>query len=331
VSAGSGRQAAAAHRFDHEAIQVRHLKDGPLAVDPRDEGLHQPGPERVWSESYYFDAVSDDEKLGVYVRLARLPNQDACLYTAAIVGPGRSPVLVVAEHAPLPTEDDGAQAVRTERFIAEQECVRPLEEFRVSLSGKGELHADPAAPLLGDRGAEVDVALELAWTTDGIPYRWRAVDRYEVPCRIQGTVRVGAETFVFSGRGQRDHSFGPRDWWSDDWMWSAFHFADGTRLHAVTLPAAPGLAVGYVQNERHLTEIESGTSTFVDGQGGLPSAASIDVAPGGSYDVVPLAFGALLMVADDGRVSHFPRAMARIRALDGATGIGWIEWNRVQG
>jgi hypothetical protein len=43
--------------------------------------------------------------------------------------------------------------------------------------------------------------------------------------------------------------------------------------------------------------------------------------------VEPLAFAPLRLVASDGRVTHFPRAMCRFTAEDGRTGLGWVEWN----
>ena len=46
--------------------------------------------------------------------------------------------------------------------------------------------------------------------------------------------------------------------------------------------------------------------------------------------VEPLAFGALRLEAPDGRLSLFPRAMCRVTSLDGRSGSGWVEWNRVQ-
>jgi len=332
MTAGPGRGPGDAQGWDHAADLLRHAKaaaDLPV-VAPGDEGLHAPGPEPLWSESYYFDAVSDDGELGLYVRLARLPNQASCLYTAAIVGPGRPAVLVVEERGDLPDVDGLAQDVATHRFRASQNCVAPLERFEVRLTGLGEAYEDHGAPLTGESGRDVEVTLDLQWQTDGVPYRWRVLNRYEIPCRVTGTVQVGGESISFSGFGQRDHSFGVRDWWSDEWMWSAFRLNDGTRTHAVTLPALPGRAVGYLQREGSVTEILSGHSDFVDGEGGLPSAAWIDTEPGGRIDVEPLAYGALLMTSRDGRVSHFPRAMARVRTADGRGGMGWIEWNRVQ-
>src|SRR5262249_55048460 len=81
-------------------------RPAPLRPAAEDEARHEPGSEASWNESWYFDAVSDDESVGVYVRIGRLPNQGIALYTAAIVGPGRPAVLVVDAAAPLPAADD---------------------------------------------------------------------------------------------------------------------------------------------------------------------------------------------------------------------------------
>ena len=42
---------------------------------------------------------------------------------------------------------------------------------------------------------------------------------------------------------------------------------------------------------------------------------------------MPLAHAPLRLLAPDGRVSHFPRAMCAIRCADGRTGLAWVEWN----
>jgi hypothetical protein len=39
-------------------------------------------------------------------------------------------------------------------------------------------------------------------------------------------------------------------------------------------------------------------------------------------------FAPVRLTADDGRVSHFPRAWATVTLTDGRTGVGWLEWNR---
>jgi hypothetical protein len=75
----------------------------------------------------------------------------------------------------------------------------------------------------------------------------------------------------------------------------------------------------------------NGTTTQTIGPDGLVAAARISTDDGASVlEVEPLAFGPLLLVAPDGRRTHFQRAMAKVRMADGRSGIGWIEWNMVQ-
>jgi hypothetical protein len=298
---------------------------------PSDEGLHAPGPEPLWSESWYFDAIADGGDLGVYHRLGRLPNTGACLLTTCVVRPGQPALMLVASELEPPPADDPAQEIAAERVRARHACERTLEHFRITVEGSAEAHADHSAPLRGLAGEPVEIALDAVWTTDGIPYRWRRATRYEIPCRVAGTVRVGERRLELSGPGQRDHSWGARDWWASDWMWCALHFADGTHAHAVTVPGHPNFAAGYVQRDGELLEAASATSSEVVTREGLIESARVAISPGElEVEVEPVAFGALLLESGDGRVSHFPRAMARLRATDGRVGLGWLEWNRNQ-
>ena len=302
-----------------------------LRPEPHDEGRHAPGPEALWNESWYFDAISDSGELGLYVRLGRLPNQDVCLYTACVCGPGRPSIMLVDAAAPLPAADDDSQTVQTEALRASQICEAELQRFRVTAAGSAQAHTDQSAPFRGEPGESVAIALDLVWETDGIPYAWRQSTRYEIPCRVSGMVRVGEEQIAFSGQGQRDHSWGARDWWAVDWMWSALHFEDGTHTHAVGVPQMPGYGVGYTQRDGELVEIESLHATEeIDDDGLIRSARIVSGPEELAIEVQPVAFGALRLQAPDGRLSLFPRAMCRVRTADGRTGSGWVEWNRVQ-
>ncbi len=302
----------------------------PLRPKPEDEGRHPPGPEELWNESWYFDAISDDRRLGVYARIGRLPNLDACMYTACVCGPGRPSIMLAAE-MPLPDADDDAQVVHSDVAHGEHHVEAPLERFRVTLQGTAGAHEDESAPLRREDGEPVEIGFDLVWETEGVPYAWRQSTRYEIPCRVSGTIRVGDEEIEFSGPGQRDHSWGSRDWWAVDWMWSALHFEDGTRTHAVGVPTMPGYGVGYMQRGGELREIESVTATEHVADNGLITHARIEMGPDApNVDVEPLAFGPILLEAPDGRISHFPRAMCRVKADDGRKGVGWVEWNRNQ-
>ena len=302
-----------------------------LQPDPADEGRHAHGAEGSWNESWYFDAVSDDGQLGMYTRIGRVPNQGVALFTASIVGPGRPSIMLVDGGAPLPDIDDDAQVIDIAGLHVEHRCEQPLQRFRVTLTGTGQAHDDASAPLRGEQGSPVVIAFDLVWETAGVPYSWRQATRYEIPCRVTGTIRIGEEEIAFAGPGQRDHSWGARDWFAVDWMWNALHLEDGTHTHAVGVPQMPGYGVGYVQRDGELREIQSVHATEEVAANGLITRAEVVSGPDElAMEIEPVAFGAILLIAPDGRRSHFPRAMCRVRTGDGRAGTGWIEWNRNQ-
>lgn len=301
-----------------------------LQPEPDDEALHEPGPEASWNESVYLDAVSDDGDLGVYARIGRLPNQDASVISVCLCGPGRPSVMLAVDPAPMPDVGGASQSLDDGGLRVAYDVEDPLRRARLRVAGTAAAHADASAPLRSEAGEPVEIAIDLVWETDAVPYAWRMATRYEIPCRVSGTVRVGDEELTLTGPGQRDHSWGTRDWWTLDWMWSGLHLQDGTRLHAVGVPGMPG-GVGYVQRDgvvEELTVVETDAAPTSDG---LTGPSQITLEPTGLVlDVEPVAFGALRFESPDGRVSHFPRAMCRIRTQDGRAGTGWVEWNRVQ-
>ncbi|MDP4962231.1 MAG: hypothetical protein NWR02_11770 [Mycobacterium sp.] len=245
----------------------------PTLPDPRDESPHAPGDEPFWNESWYFDGVSADPEIGVYVRLGNVPNQGSCLYTVAVVRPGKPTVMVTDYAGPPPVLQDRRQIVHGTDYEAVQECVTALSDFRVQFTGAARQYTEDMAVLRAEAGTPVTLKLDLRWITDAQPYAWQALTRYEIPCRVEGTVVIDGDEITVAGPGQRDHSWGARDWWAHDWMWSAFHFTDGTRVHAVMLPDMPGIAIGYLQTGGEITELTAGSSTFDKPTDGLVSAA----------------------------------------------------------
>jgi len=303
-------------------------RPAPLVPAPADERRHPRGREQLWNESWYFDAISDDGELGMYTRLGLYPNMEVAWVTAFVCGSDRATVAVIDFEAQLPGGDD--LTVVGDGLFMTHTCTSPLERFSVRLQARGEAHDDAAALLRGETGENVDVSFDLEWTTRGEPYAYRATTRYEIPCDVAGEVRVGDEVLQLRGRGQRDHSWGARDWWSAEWVWSAGRLEDGTRGHGVEfrLPGAPRLGVGYVQPPQGgVVELDTVRASELAADNGLISSAEISYGEL-ELEVQPVAFGPLLLTAPDGRISQFPRAMCRVRARDGRTGTAWVEWNR---
>ena len=195
--------------------------------------------------------------------------------------------------------------------------------------------------------------------------------RYEIPCTVSGVLTIAqphntntntnsiesemktAETIHFThATGQRDHSWGERDWWGSDWVWTAFHLDDGTHLHGVEVrpPGRPRFGVGYTQHVPPSGGESGGTSEGDGGEVGIAELTAVLAeevvdpdhlvrrakvrysardAEDVILDVRPVGHAPLRLDCPDARggVAWFPRAWAEVVAQDGRSGRGWIEWN----
>lgn len=308
----------------------------PLRVDPVDEGAHRPDPDApLWSESHYMDAISDDGTVGVYARLGDTANLEVSMMSFAITRPGRPSIILNDTAAPPPTRGDLTFTVEAPTYTASFEVTDPVKAYTVDFEGTAYTCPDEGAILRGEPGAPTRIKAELTWLTDGIDYQWSVTTRYEMPCRVTGTISIDGEEFAFAGDGQRDHSWAARDWWGSTWMWNAFRLDDGegltggTKIHSVVMDGMD-YAFGYVQKDEAITELSTGASEAeYDGDGRMTGARirldGVDL----EFTVIPTAYANLLLTSAEGKVAHFIRAMADFAASDGRTGRGWIEWERV--
>ena len=320
---------------DHAARHCQHVLDSgcagyaagtwwrePLTPDPADEQAHAAGDEPLWSESWYFDFADPQQGIGGWVRLGLMPNENTTWINALLCGPDMPTIALVDFH------DTGAIELTLD-------ATDPLRTYTVAVRGTGQAYDDPAALLHGLPGRPVEATMDLVWTTSGIPYQYRITPRYEIPCTVSGSVTVDGREYTLNGvPGQRDHSWGVRDWWSMDWVWSALHLDDGTHVHGVDLriPGAPPIGIGYLQRPGEaLVELQAvaARETFADN--GLPISTEITFNPGELIATIDIRGHApVLLTSPDGRISHFPRAWATVTTADGRTGVGWVEWNRNQ-
>ncbi len=328
----------AQHAIDLESLALLPPEPAaaraPLRPGPDDEGRHDPGGEDLWNESWYFDFTTGERGLAGYTRLGLYPNRNEAWITLALCRPGGPTVRIVDVAGGLPVGEVLRVRADASALVADHVCEEPLRRFSVSIEAIGESFDDPAAILRGETGTPTPLALSLSWVTDGEPYRYRPTTRYEIPCLVSGRVTIDGRATVVDGHGQRDHSWGVRDWWAFDWMWGSARLEDGTRLQATEVRlAGRSVVMGYVQSPgRVLHELIGGSSAETTAPSGLVTAGEIDLPSAGlELEVTPLADGPLLIVADDGRTSLFRRSCCHVRASDGRRGLGWFEWNHNQG
>jgi hypothetical protein len=302
----------------------------PLRPSEEDELAHAPTAEPLWSESWYADFVDEAQGLGGWFRVGLIANQHTAWVHALLCGPDMATVAVVDAQVPLPADP---WTLRSDAFEVGHSASAPLRTYRVDVRARACAYPDPSALLRGEPGTPVEMTMNLVWSTDGAPYKYRLTTRYEIPCTVSGTVVVDDTSYrVDSVPGQRDHSWRVRDWWSMDWIWSALHLDDGTHLHAVNIriPGAPRFSIGYVQGgDGTVTELETVASREAFAANGLPLNATLTLNPGEiTAQVEVRGHAPVRLTAADGRVSQFPRAWVRIATADGRSGVGWVEWNR---
>jgi hypothetical protein len=323
------------HVLDTDALATLPNAESPEPLRPseEDEIAHTATAEPLWSESWYADFVDTAQGLGGWFRIGLVANQQTAWVHALLCGPDLPTVAVVDCEVPLNPESSDPWVLRTDAFELGHSVSAPLQTYRVELRGRAQAYSDPAALLRGEPGTAVDMTMNLEWATDGTPFMYRLTTRYEIPCTVSGIVTVGDTSYrVNSVPGQRDHSWGVRDWWGMDWMWSAVHLDDGTHLHGVNIriPGIPAVSTGYAQDrDGKLTELETVGSGEAFGDNGLPLGATLSLDPGDiTADVEVRGQAPVKLTAADGRVSQFPRAWVSITTADGRTGVGWMEWNR---
>lgn len=291
-----------------------------------DERRHSSGPEPLWGESWYFDFFDEEGSVGGWVRIGLYPNLGVAWYHAFVVGPGRPIVAVSDLEAPLPSA--AGLELRTHGLWADHVCETPLDHWTVGNEAFGLGVDDPNAlyaPVpVGDR---VPVGLDLEWETAGIPYHYGATTRYEIPCTVHGEVLVGDERLAIDGHGQRDHSWGVRDWWQFGWCWTSGRLDDGTRFHGSDI-RIPGVDIGfgYVQDADGMATTNSVQAEEDLDANGFPQNGRVEIGDL-SLAIEPIAFGPALLTWED-KISRFPRALCRFTADDGRTGLGWTEWNQ---
>lgn len=296
---------------------------------PEDERRHEPGTEALWNESWYFDFASPDGSLGGYVRLGLYPNLGVAWYWGYLVRDGEQLLAVQHHEAALPS--GSTLEVREDGVWAALHCETPHDHWTIGLEAFAVGLDEPADAYAADlRGDKVALGFDLEWEATGPVYDYPAVSRYEQSCRVSGEILVGTDRLAFDGWGQRDHSWGVRDWWGTGWVWTAGRLDDGTAFHATRVDTDRfDFEPGSVVRPDGALEAASQFKPRFDqvGEHRFPSVTAMPL-----HDLeltaTPLLLAPIRLDAPDGRMGRFPRALCRFDAADGRTGYGWTEWNR---
>jgi hypothetical protein len=179
-----------------------------MPATPQDEKIHPvEDPSRHWSDSLYFNAWDPASRVFLMTRMAVLPNRPAATagvlaWIGELPGYGFGHDL---DHMPEGDWDNmqiGGLTYRMER---------PLQTWAVHLTD-GETRCD----LTWDGFSGV---FHYHDNTQPLP-KAVAWGHYEQSCTVRGEVVLNGRTIPFDGVGQRDHSWGFRNWAGlAEWHW----------------------------------------------------------------------------------------------------------------
>lgn len=270
------------------------MEYAPIVGRNRDE-VHPPGSDRLWGESWYFDFASVDGSVGGFVRVGDYPNLGR-RWLWAYVMLGSQTVGCALDHSLVSRRDAPWLAADSSLWLrveSEDEC------WHITAAGDG-------------------FGMDFTWREQGPAYHYGRGSRLEQPGWVVGDMNVGGTSYSLDAPGQRDHSWGVRDWWRFGWTWCAGWLADGTRFQATLLDArgrippdgyllAPGRApepVDEVAVQADTVQLNQTLLEFED-----------------------VAHVTIVLPSPDGGLSHLRRAMTRVRVGD-QQGIAWRERNR---
>jgi hypothetical protein len=299
-----------------------------------DEGRHAPGPEELWGESWYHDFAAQDGSYGGYLRLGLYPNQGAAWYWVYLVRRGQ-PLVLVRDHTVLaPSAMRGPVEVASARVQGSWAPVQPLRAYRITTQGTAIALRDPAGAFHDEAGPDVPVELDLTWEGVAPCFAYAATTRFEQSSWVTGQLVIGDDRIDVHCPGQRDHSWGVRDWWLFPWVWCSGRLDDGTWWHAVrsALPGPEAFQTGYVVDPgattwREVTTV--GLDYELDAEQ-LPTSTGLAV---GDLElrITPELHAPVLLVSQEGKRSRFGRAMSAVTTPDGRRGHCWLELNLPEG
>ena len=317
-----------------------------FGVCPADEHQHPfDASDPTWNESIFYDWYTDDGGIAGHVRLGLMPGQER-VWLWIYLFDGTRWVAVDEARLPLSRFDWDTFTYDAHGLRFEREVVQELLHNRVQASAFGRVIAGPDV----GRVLPVSLALDVFGIgachsvgdtgVSGHSHGQLSAARFEQPTRVSGHFHVDGQRFEVEGRGERDHSWGPR-MWNMEWRFLVLN-GERYRRQAVAVsfgdgePDEDALMVGYSSDESGTADLDQVRFTLRytdDAQ--QPYEGRVDA----RYEDGATLAGTLVCVSaaeidashtfSPPQPSRYQRALVRFTPDDGGPPcLGWLEINR---
>jgi hypothetical protein len=339
-----------------------------MSISTRDEGIHPQGTDKYWNESFYLNFFDDRGEWGGVTRVGLSPNQSQtdgllCLYFpdgGVGVMHGVTPRAThVDEIVGGDLRHDRIEPLRRWRVQYKGSLYRfenaaeitehmltnrldaPQSDVEIDLEFTG--YHEPFDYELRQRPLPLRTTLrnsgprELLRGMRNLPLKlrqglkMRGARHYEQAGSVVGTIKVDGETTDFTGSGQRDHSWGVRDWKvATRWRWFVCQFGEEMAFNAARVELLGFQAVGgYVWHKGKCSGLASWDlkNTFDEsGVGGKHLELTLRTESGETFDVSGDVMVNIPLKNEEGRfVTMVNEGRARFQ-WQGHTGYGVSEF-----
>jgi len=288
-------------------------------ITVKDEELHLPGESPHWQESFYFNWSDPDRGEFGLTRIG-LNHASGTADAVLITLRDGKPEFVYAEVGVPFTQDPLDHSVGDGLTIGRLTYTQlaPLERWQVTLTG-----AD---------------SLELEWTayTPVVDFHQgflgdaeRAQEHFEQSGRVTGRVSLAGVTRTVDGLGQRDKSWGVRDWNGlTGWDWIAGQFDETLSFNATrTQVGGRQEPVGFVFDNGEVEQVTDVQIAYEWATEHQPDTARIDVvvASGRTYTFRAKGYGRVPLLKNGLFIEETPCTFEA--DVDGVTrtGVGVLE------
>ncbi|RDE17484.1 MAG: hypothetical protein C4K49_02735 [Candidatus Thorarchaeota archaeon] len=284
-----------------------------------DESLHSPSGRPDWRESYYFNFVDSGLNVSGFSTIGLLPNVGKREFVFVLFHDGKREVYFVEPTGAVPK---GHAESLSDGHLS-YELISPLHEWRISFAG-------------------VDMTAELKWKARYPAYMFGTgsgtswTGHFEQSGRVTGTIELAkGGPIKLKGLGERDKSWGTRDWHIEGWF--ALHaqfetFSIGLRRDMVKGEAHSSGGISSARKHVPVTDVELQTG-FSRGESRMPIKAKTRVhgADGSCYTlqskmISPSAFVRFSRPFPGGTTELYENMAVHKCQESGETGSGLLEW-----